>query len=287
MDCITFPNLTLPRSVYFLLDEFGNLPRVHKLEQMITVGRSRKIWLALVVQSYAQLSKIYDEKTANIIKSNCNIQIFIGTTDLDTINSFSKQCGNYTIIQNNVSFSTSKSSDISSSASARERPLIYPSELAQLNNYTDMGNAIICIFGYPPIKSKFTPAFRCWKYKLNSIIQASKIGKPFLEEQVMYDLNNRNNLILNTPPKTNTEINEKLMLENSINNLIDSIHVEILNDNEKINLIDFLEQDKYLDAFNYLQNILETKNIKDFRLNKKVNMLTKQLQELLKWEKYK
>lgn len=67
----TFPDLSLPRSVYFLLDEFGNLPRIHKLEQMITVGRSRKIWFALVVQSYAQLAKVYDEKSSDIIKSNC------------------------------------------------------------------------------------------------------------------------------------------------------------------------------------------------------------------------
>ena len=94
-----YPDLALPRSVYFLLDEFGNLPQVHKLEKMITVGRSRRIWLCLVVQSYAQLAKVYDDKTADIIKSNCNIQIFIGTTDLKTIEEFSKKCGNYTILQ--------------------------------------------------------------------------------------------------------------------------------------------------------------------------------------------
>lgn len=280
----TYPDLTLPRSVYFLLDEFGNLPRVHKLEQMITVGRSRKIWLALVVQSYAQLSKVYDDKTANIIKSNCNIQIFIGTTDLDTINSFSKQCGNYTIVQNNVSFNTSKSSDISSSASVRERPLIYPSELAQLNNYSSMGNAIISIFGYAPIKSKFTPAFKCWKYKLGSTIQAPKIGKPFLEEQVMYDMNARNDLILNKNRNASTETNEKLMLENSVKNLISSMPIEILNDNEKVQTLELLEQGNYLAIYNDLNNIQENSNT-DIKLDRKVKILLKQLKELLNLEK--
>jgi len=53
-----FKDYSLPRSVYFLMDEFGNLPAVHKLEQMITVGRSRNIWLCLVLQSYAQLAKV-------------------------------------------------------------------------------------------------------------------------------------------------------------------------------------------------------------------------------------
>ena len=78
----TYPTLSLPRPVYFLCDEFGQLPKVLRLEQMITVGRSRNIWLNLVVQSYAQLAKVYDDKSADIIKSNCNTQIFIGTTDL-------------------------------------------------------------------------------------------------------------------------------------------------------------------------------------------------------------
>ena len=53
----SYDSLSLPRPVYFILDEFGNLPKVHKLEQMITVGRSRNIWMKLVVQSYAQLAQ--------------------------------------------------------------------------------------------------------------------------------------------------------------------------------------------------------------------------------------
>ena len=67
----TYPELSLPRSVYFLMDEFGNLPPIHKMEQMVTAGRSRNLWLCLVIQSYAQLAKVYDEKVADIIKSNC------------------------------------------------------------------------------------------------------------------------------------------------------------------------------------------------------------------------
>ena len=67
----TYESLSIPRPVYFILDEFGQLPKVQKLEQMITVGRSRNIWLYLVVQSYAQLAKVYDDKSADIIKSNC------------------------------------------------------------------------------------------------------------------------------------------------------------------------------------------------------------------------
>ena len=187
----TYQDLSLPRSVYLLLDEFGNLPQIHKLEQMITVGRSRRIWLALVVQSYAQLAKVYDDKSADIIKSNCNIQIFIGTTDLKTIDEFSKKCGNYSIIQKNVSFSSSNSG-VGSSISVKERPLIYPTELQQLNSAKDMGNAIVNIFGFPPVKSKFTPSFKTRHFVLEKTNQLLSQGKYFNEEKVFYNMLERN-----------------------------------------------------------------------------------------------
>lgn len=55
-------DLSLPRNVYFILDEFGNMPKIEKFDKMITVGRSRKIWFNMVVQSYSQLNNVYGEK---------------------------------------------------------------------------------------------------------------------------------------------------------------------------------------------------------------------------------
>ena len=54
-------DLSLPRNVYFILDEFGNMPKIEKFDKMITVGRSRKIWFNMVVQSYSQLNNVYGE----------------------------------------------------------------------------------------------------------------------------------------------------------------------------------------------------------------------------------
>ena len=216
----TYPDLSLPRSVYFLLDEFGNLPQIHKLEQMITVGRSRKIWLALVIQSYAQLAKVYDDKSADIIKSNCNIQIFIGTTDQKTIEEFSKKCGNYSIIQKNVSFSSSNDG-VGSSVSVKERPLIYPTELAQLNNNQDMGNAIVSIFGYAPIKSKFTPSFKSRFFVLEKTNQLLAEGKYFNEEKVFYNMLKRNE-------KFNKKINKRTETQ-SIKDVIEKFKINLSN----------------------------------------------------------
>jgi type IV secretion system protein VirD4 len=188
----SYPELTLPKPVYFILDEFGNLPKVHKLEQMVTVGRSRNIWLNLIVQSYSQLAKVYDEKSADIIKSNCNIQVFIGTTDLKTIEDFSKRCGNYSIVQRSVGFNSVKGEDVSSNSQIRERPLIYPSELQTLNRPGDMGHAIVTIFGYHPIRSEFMPCFKVREFSMKRVDQKLSAGRWFDEEGAYYDLRKRN-----------------------------------------------------------------------------------------------
>ena len=77
-------DLSLPRNVYFILDEFGNMPKIEKFDKMITVGRSRKIWFNMVVQSYSQLNNVYGEKVADIVKSNCGMKMFIGSNDIGT-----------------------------------------------------------------------------------------------------------------------------------------------------------------------------------------------------------
>lgn len=191
-----YPTLSLPRPVYFILDEFGQLPQIHKLEQMITVGRSRNIWLNLVVQSYAQLAKVYDDKSADIIKSNCNTQIFIGTTDYKTIEEFSKRCGNYSIVQRSVGFNTVKADDVNSNTSVKERPLIYPSELQQLNSKGNMGNAIVTVFGYQPIRAKFTPSYASHFYDLKASKQELMQGRYFDEAAAFYDMKARNTQIM-------------------------------------------------------------------------------------------
>ena len=280
----TYPDLSLPRSVYFLLDEFGNLPQVHKLEQMITVGRSRKIWLALVVQSYAQLAKVYDEKSADIIKSNCNIQIFIGTTDQKTIEEFSKKCGNYSIIQKNVSFSSSNDG-VGSSVSVKERPLIYPTELAQLNNNQNMGNAIVSIFGYAPIKSKFVPSFKSKYFVLEKTNQLLSAGKYFNEEKVFYDMLKRNEQFKRKVVKVNPkEIDEFIKrIEIEIDKCID---FEIIPDDDyKIKMLEKLNTKDYVglkDMCDELQYQAEKKKIENVNIYIELKNTVEQLIRLVR-----
>lgn len=62
----------LKRNTYFVLDEFGNLPKFENMEGMITVARSRGIRFLLVLQSFSQLTAKYGREIGDIVKTNCN-----------------------------------------------------------------------------------------------------------------------------------------------------------------------------------------------------------------------
>lgn len=244
----SYSDLTLPRSVHFLLDEFGNLPRISNIEQMITVGRSRNICFTLVVQSYAQLSKVYDVNVADIVKSNCNIQVFIGTTDQKTIEEFSKKCGNFSIIQRNVSFNSGNDNS-GISVSVKERPLIYPSELQLLNQGKEMGNSIITAFKFPPLKSKFTPSFKVKKFNLEKTKQLLSNGKYFNEKKVFYNMLERNDLVIGKERGKETR-------DGTVKELMTSLEIQL----EKFDYTDLNLPDIKL----YLLNSMRERNFNTF-----------------------
>ena len=59
---------------------------MENIEGMVTVGRSRGIRYLFVLQSFSQLNAKYGRDIGDIIKTNCNIKIFIGSDDPDTRN---------------------------------------------------------------------------------------------------------------------------------------------------------------------------------------------------------
>ena len=190
-------DLSLPRNVYFILDEFGNMPKIEKFDKMITVGRSRKIWFNMVVQSYSQLNNVYGEQVADIVKSNCGLKMFIGSNDIGTCKEFSELCGNMTVRTTSTSSSMSgKAGDINISTQTQVRPLIYPSELQKLNNKVDTGNAIIVTFGNYPLMTKYTPSYKCPFYVTGQMDLEEIRSQIFRADEVYYDLGERNATIL-------------------------------------------------------------------------------------------
>lgn len=184
--------LKLKRNVYFLLDEFANLPKIDKMDSLITVGRSRGIFFSLVVQSYSQLESKYGKEVAETIRGNCNIQIFIGTEDQKTREEFSKMCGEVSI--ETQSTSTSKSDGEQSSINRTQqaqrvtRPLIYPYELGQLEKF----EVIVKIFKEHPIRTKMTPFFATPQFDKRKAKEEYAPSKPLNEQAIYYDIRERN-----------------------------------------------------------------------------------------------
>lgn len=190
-------DLSLPRNVYFIMDEFGNMPKIEKFDKMITVGRSRKIWFNMVVQSYSQLNAVYGETVADIVKSNCAMKMFIGSNDIGTCKEFSELCGNKSVKTTSTSSNVgSKAGDMSLSAQIQTRPLIYPSELQKLNNKESTGNAIIVTFGNFPLKTKYTPSYLCPFYKMGRMDMDEIRSHVFKAEESYFDVEARNRAVL-------------------------------------------------------------------------------------------
>ena len=191
-------NGTLPRDCYFVLDEFANMPKIEGFDSMITVARSRKIWFLLVLQSYAQLNQKYGDQIASTIKDNCNIHIFLASNDQNTLEEFSKRCGNISVETESTTINKGKKDEQSSKTTAINidtRPLIYPAELGTLKD-----ECIVSILKQMPIRSKFIPSYTD---KARAIFDMSppppEVSLPkYLDEQALYyDIKERNKIILN------------------------------------------------------------------------------------------
>lgn len=177
----------LLRRVYFVMDEFGNIPKIEKMASIITVGRGRGIFAVPIIQDYNQLDTIYGKEVAATIRNNCNIQIFIGSNDENTRKIFAEACGKKKVKQ--VSYSENK--DMSVSTSAQSVPLIYPSELEKLNDPPNgkIGNSIVQSLGHYPLRGKTTPIFKAKEiYQTEDCLEKLGEFSFFDEKKAHYDI---------------------------------------------------------------------------------------------------
>lgn len=189
---------SLPRDVYFILDEFGNMPKIENFETIITVARSRRIYFTLILQSYAQLTIKYGQDISATVKDNCNIHIFIASNDQNTLEEFSKRCGNISVETETTSISKGEEKDSKASKSVNvqldTRPLIYPAELASLK--PNSGECIVSILQRNPIRSIFTPSYKCSVYSMDRAPASNKLPQQLDEQAMYYDIRIRNQKIL-------------------------------------------------------------------------------------------
>ena len=188
----------LKRPLFYLMDEFANLPKVEDIEHAITVARSRWIFYNMAIQSYNQLDHVYGEQVAKIVRGQCKVTLFYGTPDINTREEFSKELGKQTIEVGSKSESKGEGKDKSKSSSTstqlQEVPLIQPSDLSKI----PLGEVVVNVFQQYPVKSVITPYFKCTDvYKIGGIPEEFRPGQRLNEQEVFYDIRKRNSIVLN------------------------------------------------------------------------------------------
>lgn len=186
----------LKRPVLYLMDEFANLPKVNELEKIITVARSRWIYLNMAIQSYSQLQNVYGKEVSDIVRGNCKATIYLGTPDLLTRKEFSEELGSYTIETSSRSTPDKKGKESggpSTSTQLQTVPLVYPSDLDKI----PLGDNITKMFQNYPVRSHITPYFKCTDiYKIGTYEQPFIPGRRLNEQEVYYDIKRRNRIVL-------------------------------------------------------------------------------------------
>ncbi|MEK5085256.1 VirD4-like conjugal transfer protein, CD1115 family [Bacillus sp. FSL H8-0515] len=119
------------REVIFLLDEFGNMPPIEGMSNIITVCLGRNIRFNLIIQAYSQIKEKYGEGNADTIIGNCGNQIYILTTDKNTANHFSELLGDQTQMVTSRSGKV-LSTEKSNTENVDGRRLLMPNELMEL-----------------------------------------------------------------------------------------------------------------------------------------------------------
>ena len=186
---------SLKRRVFFMMDEYGNMPKIDGVQSMYTVGRSRGIIQIPVIQSYSQIIDKYGQETARTIFGNCNIEVFIGSKDNETCKQFSEKLGNYTVLSASVS-GGKHAVEHNYSESVKERPLMYPRELTLLNNKRDMGNVVVINQGYSPTLGTFTPYFKSKVFPLGETPEEALTPRALDEDAALFDFRARTDAII-------------------------------------------------------------------------------------------
>ena len=187
----------LKRPLFYILDEFANMPKIEGLNRIITVARSRWIFLNMAIQSYSQLDDVYGKEVAEIVRGQCRATLFYGTPDLKTREEFSKELGNHTIEVDSKTKSEGQGKEkgsSSTSTSLQQVPLIHPSQLDKI----PLGENITNNFQQYPCKAVVTPYFKCLDiYKIGCVPAEFIPGRTFKESEVFYDIRRRNSIVLN------------------------------------------------------------------------------------------
>ena len=149
----------LKNRVMFFMDEMGTFPKIDGIEAMFSAGRSRKISIVAVIQSFAQLEQKYGKQGMEIITDNTQLTVFGGfAPNSQSAEVLSKSLGEQTVLSGSVSNGREKSQSLQMIG----RPLMTVDELKSMPK----GQFIVMKTGTHPMISKLKLYFK-WGIKFD------------------------------------------------------------------------------------------------------------------------
>ncbi len=116
------------KPIYFLLDEFANIPKVPGFQNIISYARSFHVSLSLGVQSLKQLSSLYGTADAETVLENCASKIYLpGIQNYETTQQISLTLGNRTLHHRETGFQLDTARE-----TEKQRPLMTPDEVRRM-----------------------------------------------------------------------------------------------------------------------------------------------------------
>ncbi len=85
------PDSRLPVPVRFILDDFSTNTVIPDFDKIISVIRSREIYVSVVIQSLSQLEGLYGHAKSQTIINNCDHCLYLGGTDTQTARYFAEK----------------------------------------------------------------------------------------------------------------------------------------------------------------------------------------------------
>lgn len=78
------PDGQLQVPVRIIMDDFASAAVIPDFDKIISVVRSRDIWLTMCIQSFTQLESLYTHTQAQTIINNCDHIVYLGSNDLES-----------------------------------------------------------------------------------------------------------------------------------------------------------------------------------------------------------
>lgn len=136
----------LPVPVHFLMDEFANIALPDDFDKILSVMRSRNIFVSIILQNLSQLKALFEKQWESIM-GNLDELVYLGGNEQSTHKYISELLGKETIDSNTYGLNRGRNGSYTTNYQIGGRELMTPDEVRRMKNKY----ALLFIRGEQPV----------------------------------------------------------------------------------------------------------------------------------------